>query len=329
MLKNKSVLLVGGEGYIGTVISNYFLKKNYYVTSLDDLIYRQKISKKIKSKKRFKFIKADLRNKKIIKSVLKDQKNVILLAGLVGDPITKKYPSLSKSINQDGIKYFINQCKKRENIDKLIFVSTCSNYGIGKKNNLLNEKSPLKPLSLYAKQKVNIEKFILSQKKLPFCPIILRFATAFGVSPRMRFDLTINHFTKSFLKKEHLKIFDENTSRPYCHVLDFARSIEKVLKMKRKKIYKQVFNIGSNKNNFSKKGIIKQIAKIVPMTRLSYLKGDFDKRDYKVDFTKGQKVLNFIPKYSVAAGIKEIRDYLKVSKNNKNIMKLGNYIIKK
>ena len=91
---------------------------------------------------------------------------------------------------------------KKKNIDRLIFVSTCSNYGIGKGKKLLDEKSPLRPISLYSKQKVKIEKFILGLKKIKFCPTILRFATAFGVSPRMRFDLTINHFTKSFIEKK-------------------------------------------------------------------------------------------------------------------------------
>ena len=327
MIKKKSLLLVGGAGYIGTVITKCFLKKGYRITCLDNLIYNQPTFLNSK-KNNYKLILKDLRQTGRLKKILKKEENIVILAGLVGDPITKKYPKLSQSINYEGIKNFIAECKNHRNIKRLIFVSTCSNYGIGKGKKLLDEKSPLKPLSLYSKQKVKIEKYILAQKKINYSPTILRFATAFGISPRMRFDLTVNHFTKSFLEKKTLEVFDLKTARPYCHVLDFARSIDKVLNINKKIVNKEVFNIGSNKNNYTKKQIIYRISRLVKKPKLVFLKGDIDKRDYKVNFNKAKKILNFKPKYSIDHGIREIKHFFKKKKNLKS-QHYGNYYIKK
>ena len=214
---------------------------------------------------------------------------------------------------------------KEKNIKRLIFVSTCSNYGIGKKK-LLNEKAKLKPLSYYSKQKVKIEKILIKMKKVHFAITILRFATAFGLSPRMRSDLTINHFVKSLLEKENLKIYDPKTSRPYCHVLDFARAIKTVFESKVEKIDREIFNVGNNKNNFSKQKIVEQISKYISKPKIIYLKKGVDKRDYRVDFKKIQKSLNFKTRYSVNFGIREILDYVK--KNKSSLKNLGNFKIK-
>jgi len=305
---SKTVLLIGGAGYIGTVVASEFLSKGYKVKCYDSLIYNQKdCLKKLLSDKNFEFIKEDLRNESQNKIILKDAVNIVLLAGLVGDPITKKYPKISKEINLNSTKKFISQCKKAKNLKKLIFVSTCSNYGISKRGKISSERSKLNPLSSYAKYKVMIEKYILSLKnQVNFSSCILRFATAFGVSERMRFDLTVNHFVHSILNKQELEIYDKNTWRPYCHVKDFARLILKVLKTDQKKIHFQVFNAGSDKNNFTKKKILNEIIKILPYKKIKFKKGDVDKRDYRVSFKKVKKILKFQAKYSVKYGIKEI-----------------------
>ena len=204
---NKKILLAGGAGYIGTVLTEYFLAKNYKIKCLDALIYpKQKISNKFLKNKNYEFIHGDIRDLISIKKSLNEVDNIVVLAGLVGDPITKKYPKQSEDINYFGIKNFINNCSDK-NIRKLIFVSTCSNYGIINNNQKADENFNLKPLSSYAKHKVEIEKYILSLKgKVSYSPTILRFATAFGLSPRMRFDLTVNHFTKELAEKKILNI---------------------------------------------------------------------------------------------------------------------------
>ena len=327
----KNIILVGGAGYIGTVLIEYFLEKNLRVTVIDNLLYSNKFAiKKYIKNKNFKFYKADMRDKNSYKNILKKGYAVVLLAGLVGDPITKKYKTLSKSINSLGVRRFIETCYKLKNINRLIFVSTCSNYGLSnKKNILLNENSKLNPLSIYAKQKVEIEKFLINLKKNKFfSPCILRFATAFGLSPRMRFDLTVNHFTKSFIEKETLEVYDPNTWRPYCHVKDFARLIHKVIICEKKLINYQIFNAGNNKNNFTKKGILKKVQKILPRNNVIFKKKDVDRRNYRVDFTKVKKLLKFTTKYSLEYGINEIFKSYK-NKNFKRIKyQLGNYTVK-
>ena len=146
-------------------------------------------------------------------------------------------------------------------IDQFIFVSTCSNYGLSKSNKRLNENSRLRPISLYAKAKVEIEKFLINnKKKLNYSFNILRFATAYGTSPRMRFDLTINQFVNEIYFDKEVGVYDPDTWRPYCHIKDFAGAIHKVI-LKSENIKYQVFNIGSNNNNYSKIQIIKLIIK--------------------------------------------------------------------
>jgi len=329
-LKNKT-LLIGGAGYIGSVLTDYLLLEDLSVKSFDALIYSQNHDMELYKNKNYEFIHGDIRNEKLVESSLKDVKNVVILAGLVGDPITKKYPKESKDINYTAIKNFINKCKGKD-LDKLIFVSTCSNYGLIKNEEKADENFALNPLSDYARHKVEIEKHILSLKgEIDFSPTILRFATAFGLSPRMRFDLTVNHFTKEAAYKKVLNIYDPYTWRPYCHVIDFARLIKTVIQEKREKIEFEIFNAGSEENNFTKKSILEEIKKIIPDINVSFEKEGVDKRNYKVNFEKVKKVLNFKAKHTVQDGIVEIHEAIKsrlYDKSQKNIDQLGNFEIK-
>jgi len=331
-MKIKNIILIGGAGYIGTVLTDYLLSKEYKVTCVDLLLYSNRYAiKNFKKDKNYKFIFGDLRKRKTYQKILMTADAVIILAGLVGDPITKKNEKLSNSINFVGMKNFILDCKKSQNLDRLIFISTCSNYGLSSKKNIFfRENSKLKPLSIYAKQKVAIEKFLMSFKKdKKFSPCILRFATAFGLSPRMRFDLTVNHFTKSVIESKKLDIYDPKTWRPYCHVKDFARLIHKTIICKKKKIAFEIFNAGSNKNNFRKIDIINKIKKILPVKNIIFKKDDVDKRNYRVNFEKIKNVLNFKIKYSLEYGVKEIYNSIKKKKFKKNKKKIGNYYINK
>ena len=247
----KKLIVFGGEGYIGRVIQDQ-LKFKYDISSYDNLIYEKDKNIYLKKNNKRKIILGDIGDKKNIKSVLCNFDYVLILAGIVGDPITKKYPNISKKINEKFMKDLIVETLK-SNIEKLIFVSTCSNYGISSKRKKLNENDTLKPISLYAKSKVKIEKFILSQKnKTKKICTILRFATAFGSSPRMRFDLTINEFVKTLYEKKTLEVYDSDTWRPYCHVNDFAKIIDIIFNSNKKRVNFSVFNAGSSENNFTK-----------------------------------------------------------------------------
>ena len=245
---NKKILVIGSQGYIGAVLTDYLLKEKYQIIGVDNFIYNQK--KVNYSNNNYKFFNCDLRDEQKIHKLILKVSYVIILAGLVGDPITKKYPKLADDINYKGIKNLIKNFNKSK-IKKLIFISTCSNYGITKGDKLLKENHLLKPISLYAKQKVKIEKFLL-KSKFKFSVTVLRFATAFGLSPRMRFDLTVNEFVRDAFFKKELDIYEPNTYRPYCHIKDFCRIIYLVLNKKSIDLDKEVFNCGSNKNNYSK-----------------------------------------------------------------------------
>jgi len=328
---SSKVLLIGGAGYIGTVVTRHLIEKNFDITCLDNLIYNNSYSlSEFQKNNKFNFILGDLRNEPLMTKLLSKCDAVIILAGLVGDSITKKYPEISEKINNEGTKKLINCCKNKK-IEKLIFVSTCSNYGLSDTDLPLSEEAELKPISLYAKQKVEVEKYILSQRNNLDCsPTILRFSTAFGLSPRMRFDLTINQFTKSIFDEEELEVFDSNTWRPYCHVKDFAIALEKVLEANKKTTYFQVFNVGGDDNNFTKKQIVEQIFKFISGNKVTFTDKKKDPRNYKVNFSKINKILNFKVKYTVHDGIKEMINFFKKNKkmlNMFNHLKFGNNVI--
>tara|TARA_Y100000590_G_scaffold205350_2_gene232869 strand:+ start:4027 stop:5028 length:1002 start_codon:yes stop_codon:yes gene_type:complete len=309
----KKILLVGGAGYIGTVVTEYLLSKLYNVTCLDSLIYSQKsVIKRFLEKKNYKFVHGDMRNSSLVSELLKEVNDVVILAGLVGDPITKKYSKESKEINHDALMHFINNCNGK-NLDKLIFISTCSNYGLMKSEETADEKHRLNPLSSYSEYKVKIEEHILSLKgKIDYCPVILRFATAFGLSPRMRFDLTVNEFVKEIFYEKNLQVYDLDTWRPYCHVNDFANLIEMILRAKKDKIFFEIFNAGSKENNFTKREIVNTIGKFLPIDKIEYKEKGSDRRNYRVNFDKVKNVLNFKAKHNLESGIKELIKYLKL-----------------
>ena len=166
------------------------------------------------------------------------------------------------------------------------------------------------------------------RKKTKFSPTILRFSTAFGVSARPRFDLTINEFVLHAVTKKKLQIYDHETWRPYCHLLDFAKVIQKCIEADRKKINYQIFNVGDYKNNYQKIEIAKLIKKHIPSFEYEIVKTKNDPRNYVVNFDKIKKKLGIKNFVSVEAGIVEMIKYLQKKKNTKNLFKFGNYNIK-
>ena len=320
----KKTLVIGGGGYVGTELISHLVKKNYYIYCVDKFIYGNK--NYIKNSKNIKLVKLDLLEDKFCNKLPSDISSIIILAGLVGDPITKKYPIPSEKINYQSIKKIINFYKSKK--IRLIFVSTCSNYGF-LENKIANERTSLNPKSLYAQQKVKIEKYIISlKKKAKFIPTILRFSTAFGVSSRPRFDLTVNEFVLYAVTKKKLQIYDHETWRPYCHLKDFARVIQKCIEVNQNKINYQIFNVGDDKNNYQKIEIAKLIKKHVPKFNYEIVRTRNDPRNYVVNFNKIKKKLGIKKFVSVEYGVKEMVDYLKKQKKIKNLFNQGNYKIK-
>lgn len=327
----KKVLLIGGAGYVGNVIAEYLLNHNFHVMVYDNFIYDHDFSNKhLIEKNNYKFVNGDIRNLSTLNDLILDIDSVVILAGLVGDPITKKHPELSHSINLNGIQSCIDFFDDKP-IKNLIFVSTCSNYGLIKENELADEQFQLNPLSLYAEAKVEAEKYLLSKKdKVHYAATVLRFATAFGLSSRMRFDLSISEFVKELYIGNDLIVFDEHTWRPYCHVKDFARLIKIVLEANKEKVNFEVFNAGGDKNNYTKKMLIDEILDFIPDGKVSYTKNSPDPRNYRVSFEKVKNTLGFEPNFSVKDGIQELVkafDEGHFSDVESNPLLYGNYFI--
>lgn len=306
-LHNRKILLIGGAGYIGSVLSSYLLQHGYSVRVLDVLLYQHgHCTLPYFSNPHYEFFYGNFTCEKTIVKSLQDITDVIILAGLVGDPITKKYPALSNVINLHGMKRFIAHLSQYH-LNKVIFISTCSNYGLMINNALADEQTELKPLSLYAQAKVEIEKFILSQRNIVnYCATILRFATAFGLSSRMRFDLSVNEFTRELYLGNELVVYDQKTWRPYCHVLDFALALKMVLEAPKESVFFEIFNAGSEKNNYTKQMIIDTVLRYIPTGKVYYQQFGSDPRNYRVNFQKIKNILGFEAQFSVQDGITEI-----------------------
>ena len=305
----KKILIIGGEGYIGNIVAQNLLESDYSVISFDNLLYKNHLCVLNKTHfENYSFIYGDMLDTVQLENALTGVDGVVLLAGLVGDPITKKYPNESVAINDKGVKNVIDLCAEK-NIEKFIFVSTCSNYGLIKDDELAHEEFNLNPLSLYSSSKVNAEKHILSLKgKTGMSPTILRFATAFGLSPRMRFDLTVSEFTNDMVVGNDLLVYDPHTWRPYCHVQDFARLIKMVIEAPNEKVSFEVFNGGGEINNFTKQMIVEFLIGKIPNGIVSYQEHGGDSRNYRVNFEKVKSILGFEPKYTVQDGIDELVD---------------------
>ena len=323
------ILLIGGAGYVGSAITSTLLKNGHEISVLDNFVYNnQSAIQPFIGDPSYQIVKGDMGNYSDLDKVYNNQDAVVVLAGLVGDPITKKFPEQSKSVNEEAIKNCIDYFDDKS-IKNLIFISTCSNYGLIKEDELADEEFQLSPLSLYAKAKVAAEKYILEKKgKVNYSATVLRFATAFGLSPRMRFDLSVSEFTKELFSGNELLVFDEHTWRPYCHIRDFGRLIEKVLTAEKNIIDFEVFNAGGEINNHTKKMIVDLILKYVNEGKVSYTDNGSDPRNYKVSFKKVKEKLDFEPQFTVEDGVKELIDAFSIglySDHDTNKTKYGNY----
>jgi len=307
----KKVLVTGAAGYIGSVLTRQLLNRNYKVRGADILFFGGESLLDIYNHPNFEFIKGDVRQKKFIEEILDGVTDVIHLAAIVGDPACAKQPEIAKQINLEASKLLFDRCNER-GIIKFIFASTCSNYGKMEGDSLVNEDSPLNPVSLYAELKVEFEKYLLeTSSNESFSPTALRFSTVYGLSPRMRFDLTVNEFIRDVTFHNYLEIFGEQFWRPYCHVEDLARSCIMVLEAPIQKVKKNVFNVGDSSQNYQKKMIAEEILKMIPGANIKYIQRSEDPRDYKVDFSKIHNMLGYKITKNVPDGLKEIYNVLR------------------
>jgi len=259
----------------------------------------------------FAFKKADITDYPKVDQVIDDNPRcyaIVHLAAIVGDPACKLEPELARRTNLDSSIHLLKKAAQA-NVERFVFASTCSNYGkMAESSGYLDESSPLAPVSLYAELKVEVEDFILKKmyKTVDFCPTCLRFATAYGISPRMRFDLTVNEFTKELALGRELVVFGEQFWRPYCYVGDLSRAILAVLNQPKHKVAYNVFNVGDSNENYTKKMIVDALRRLVPEGNIKYVKREEDPRDYCVKFDKIKNELGFRISKTVPEGMDEI-----------------------
>ncbi len=309
----RTALVVGGAGYVGNVLVRRLLARGYGVRVLDRLIFDHgEAIAALFEDDRFEFMHGDLRDPATVDAALEGITDVVLLAGLVGDPITKTYPELSDAINVDGCTTVLERLEAG-GIERMVFTSTCSNYGLRETDEPATETSELAPVSLYARQKVAIEERILALRgTVDLTPTVLRIATAYGLSPRMRFDLTISEFTATMASGEELVVYDADTWRPYCHVIDISDAVISVLEAPAERVGFEVFNTGHADENYTKRMVVEMIQKQLGGSGdVSYVEGGVDPRNYRVNFDKIASVVGFEPRHrardSVAALIGAVR----------------------
>ncbi|MDQ6757249.1 MAG: NAD(P)-dependent oxidoreductase [Bacteroidota bacterium] len=306
------VLVTGGAGYIGSVLVRQLLQKNYSVRVLDSLKFGGDALYDVMLHPNFEFIKGDIRSEADVDASLKGIDAIAHLAAIVGDPACKKYSDEANETNWKASKKLFEKAEK-VGIKKFVFASTCSNYGkMANAKDFVTETSELRPVSLYAELKVKFEKFLLQEKKdSNISSTSLRFSTVYGFSPRIRFDLTVNEFTRNAVINGEQEIWGQQFWRPYCHVDDLARSVITIFETPEEKVRGNVFNVGCTSENYQKGKIMEEVCKVVPNVKVHYVESSEDPRDYRVNFDKIKNELGFTITKKVPDGVKEIYKLVK------------------
>jgi nucleoside-diphosphate-sugar epimerase len=303
----KRVLVTGGAGYIGSVLVRILLNGGYSVRVMDSLKFGGDALFDVAQNPNFEFIKGDIRNNQDIEKALEGIEAIAHLAAIVGDPACSKFADEAREVNWDASVSVFERAEKA-GIKRFVFASTCSNYGkMADPDSYVNENSELRPVSLYAELKVKFENYILKERKdAKICATALRFSTVYGFSPRIRFDLTVNEFTRNICLKGEQEIWGPQFNRPYCHVDDLARSVVLALEAPEEKVRANVFNVGATEENYSKRMLMEEIQKQIPAAKAIYVEKTEDPRDYRVNCDKIKSDLGFTITKTVPDGIREI-----------------------
>lgn len=301
-----NILVTGGAGYIGSVLVARLLKSGHSVRVLDNLIHGGESLLGSWTHHGFSFIRGDISDQDAIRDALAKMDAVVHLAAIVGDPACARTPELAIQVNRDASVMLIEEAE-RARVQRLVFASTCSNYGRMPDSNLyVDEESQLAPISLYAKTKVEVEQFMLERPADGMCLTPLRLATVYGVSPRFRLDLTVNEFTMEMLATGRLVVFGEQFWRPYVHVADVGRAIALVLDSPTEKVNRRVYNVGETEENYTKAQLVELIRKHAPDAIVEFVHKEEDPRDYRVSFKRIQNELGFRVTRTVPFGVSEV-----------------------
>jgi nucleoside-diphosphate-sugar epimerase len=306
------VLVTGGAGYLGSTLVSDLLNRGYSVRVLDSLVVGDGRSLlQFWGLPTFEFRRADVSDNRARTAALKGIDAVVHLAAVVGDPACSRDPERALQVNLEATKALLRE-GAHCGAGRFIFASTCSNYGkIHDGGGYATEEWELRPVSLYAETKVAAELDVLAAGTSGFATTCLRFATVYGASPRMRFDLTVNEFSRDALINGELVVYGEQFWRPYVHVRDAARAIVSVLGSPTECVAGEVFNVGDTGQNFRKQDLVELLVERLPETTVERVARTEDPRDYRVSFDKIQSQLGFATVRTVPEGIDEVLGLLR------------------
>jgi len=301
------VLVTGGAGYIGSVLIRILLDKGCHVRAVDSLKFGGEALYDVSQHPRFEFMKGDMRNEADVDKALQGMDHLAHLAAIVGDPACSKFSDEATEVNWTASVSLFEKAESA-GIQRFVFASTCSNYGkMADPDSFVDENSQLRPVSLYAELKVKFENYLLNQRRdATMCATALRFSTVYGFSPRIRFDLTVNEFTRNVCLTGEQEIWGPQFTRPYCHVDDLARAVVLAMQSPEEKVRASVFNVGDTRENYSKRMLMEEIQRQIPGAKAIYVEKTEDPRDYRVNCDKIRNDLGFAITKRVPDGIREI-----------------------
>ncbi len=309
---DKHILITGGAGYIGSLLSGELLRRGYQVTVVDKLLFGGDSLLAYLPDPNFHFVSGDVCLPDTVKNALHSDwpvpQAVVHLAAIVGFPACQSVgEQVARRYNVESVQQVYRQSDALR-IGRMVFSSTYSNYGIAEDDSPVTEESPLNPQSLYAETKIEAEQFLQGEAASGCAPLIFRFATLYGISPRTRFDLIVNQFVLEAFTKRELLIYQRGYYRSFVHVRDVVAGIILGLESPEEKIRGQVFNLGTPKGNYSKDQIVALVQKYLPETTVQYKDLSFggDMRDIRVSFEKIQNVLGYQARLDVEDGVKEV-----------------------
>jgi len=306
----KQVMILGGGGYIGSVLTELLLDAGHHVRVLDRFFFGQHRLRSLEERPGLTLIKEDIRN--TAPKHMEGVDVVMDLAGISNDPSCDLDVDITKAINVEGCRT-ASTAAKSAGVERYIYSSSCSVYGSGG-NNMLDESSPLAPVSEYARSKIEAEKNLRELQSPDFTVTFLRNATVYGLSHRMRFDLVINIMSLFAFKTRKIHVLGGGKQwRPLIHVRDVARAFTHIMECDRDAVAGEVFNVGATEQNYQVLRIAQMVAEVFPYTTVEMVPDDPDKRSYRVDFSKIEQQLGFRVERTPHQGIVEIKEALERS----------------
>jgi nucleoside-diphosphate-sugar epimerase len=294
-VRPQHILVTGGAGYVGSRVAAHLLAAGSGVRVFEKLVYCAEALLPFHRHERFELVRGDVRDREAVTAAVAGVDALVHFAAVVGEPACAVDPHESWSINVDGSKTVL-AAAGAAHTRRLIFVSTCSNYGVAKPGELATEESPLNPLSDYARAKVECEKVVLATPPPP-STTVLRLGTICGLSGRMRFDLLVSEMAKKCARGERIDIFAPDAWRPFLHVNDAARAVDLVLRTSINQVARRVFNVVGE--NYQKRGLVELARRHFPQVEIAVTDKNPDLRDYRVDGSRITRELGFQTRYTV------------------------------